>query len=86
MSGRAGRGLGAANRTASESLSHMQIKSIILVSALLRCERDAAGESRRIKKEEFASAVDREHKRFGPRVCASIQPLPLLNNSAWCDE
>lgn len=44
----AGRGFGAANRTASMSFSDMQIESIILVTALLRCGWDPVGECRRI--------------------------------------
>lgn len=47
----AGRGFGAANRTASVSFSDMQIKSIILVTALLRCGRDSVGECQRIKRD-----------------------------------
>lgn len=50
----------AANRTASVSFSDMQISSIILVRALLRCVRDPVGE---LKTDWLAWAVDGEYKR-----------------------
>lgn len=51
---------GAANRTAPVSFSDMQISSIILVRALLRCVRDPVGE---LKIDWLAWAVDGEYKR-----------------------